>query len=78
MSPHEQTTWPNLLSDLIAGHDLGREASEWAMAQIMAGEATPSQVAALIACVYRASEWGHKSVELAAHDLLQLLDETSS
>jgi hypothetical protein len=33
---------------------------------------------ALIACVYRASEWRHKSVELAAHDLLQHLDETSA
>ena len=32
---------------------------------------------ALIACVYRASEWRHKDVELAAHDLLQLLDRTS-
>jgi hypothetical protein len=31
----------------------------------------------LIACVYRASEWRHKEVELAAHDLLQLLDKTS-
>jgi hypothetical protein len=30
----------------------------------------------LIACVYRASEWDHKTVELAAHDLLQLLDRT--
>jgi hypothetical protein len=29
----------------------------------------------LIACVYRASEWRHKSVELAAHDLLQRLDQ---
>ncbi|ADB30538.1 hypothetical protein Kfla_1437 [Kribbella flavida DSM 17836] len=28
----------------------------------------------LIASVYRASEWRHKAVELAAHDLLQLLD----
>jgi hypothetical protein len=28
----------------------------------------------LIACVYRASEWRHKQVELAAHDLLQHLD----
>jgi hypothetical protein len=28
----------------------------------------------LIACVYRASEWRHKEVELAAHDLLQYLD----
>jgi hypothetical protein len=32
---------------------------------------------ALIACVYRASEWRHKAVELAAHDLLQHLDQTS-
>jgi hypothetical protein len=31
----------------------------------------------LIACVYRASEWRHKAVELAAHDLLQLLDRVS-
>ncbi len=31
----------------------------------------------LIACVYRASEWRHKAVELAAHQLLQHLDETS-
>src|SRR5881398_4171216 len=28
----------------------------------------------LIACVYRASEWRHKAVEVAAHDLLQQLD----
>ena len=28
----------------------------------------------LIACVYRAAEWRHKDVELAAHDLLQYLD----
>jgi hypothetical protein len=28
----------------------------------------------LIACVYRASEWRHKDIELAAHDLLQYLD----
>jgi hypothetical protein len=31
----------------------------------------------LIACVYRASEWRHKDVELAAHDLLQHLDATA-
>lgn len=28
----------------------------------------------LIACVYRAAEWRHKQVELAAHALLQELD----
>ena len=31
----------------------------------------------LIACVYRAAEWRHKEVELAAHDLLQRLDKVS-
>jgi hypothetical protein len=31
----------------------------------------------LIACVYRASEWRHKAVELAAHDLLQHLDKAA-
>ena len=32
---------------------------------------------ALIACVYRASEWRHKKVELAAHKLLQDLDRVA-
>jgi hypothetical protein len=32
---------------------------------------------ALLAGVYRASEWRHKDVELAAHDLLQHLDRVS-
>jgi hypothetical protein len=31
----------------------------------------------LIACVYRAAEWRHKQVELAAHDLLQHLDRAA-
>lgn len=31
----------------------------------------------LIACVYRASEWRHKKIELAAHDLLQELDKAA-
>jgi hypothetical protein len=32
----------------------------------------------LIACVYRAAEWRHKDVELAAHELLQRLDDVSA
>jgi hypothetical protein len=32
----------------------------------------------LIACHYRAAEWRHKEIELAAHDLLQLLDSSST
>jgi hypothetical protein len=31
----------------------------------------------LIACHYRAAEWRHKEIELAAHELLQVLDQTS-
>jgi hypothetical protein len=30
----------------------------------------------LIACQYRAAEWQHKEIELAAHNLLQHLDAT--
>jgi hypothetical protein len=33
---------------------------------------------ALIACVYRAAEWRHKEIELAAHELLQHLDSTAA
>ena len=32
----------------------------------------------LIACQYRAAEWRHKEIELAAHDLLQRLDSKSA
>jgi hypothetical protein len=32
----------------------------------------------LIACNYRAAEWRHKEIELAAHTLLQRLDKASA
>ena len=32
----------------------------------------------LIACQYRAAEWRHKEVELAAHELLQYLDKRTA
>ena len=31
----------------------------------------------IIACHYRAAEWRHKEIELAAHDLLQRLDSAA-
>ena len=31
----------------------------------------------IIACHYRAAEWRHKDIELAAHELLQYLDDKS-
>jgi anthranilate phosphoribosyltransferase len=48
MAPDATTTWPGLLTDLIAGRDLDRSTAEWAMDQIMEGEATPSQVAGFL------------------------------
>jgi hypothetical protein len=32
----------------------------------------------IIACHFRAAEWRHKAIELAAHDLLQLIDKRSA
>jgi hypothetical protein len=32
----------------------------------------------LVACQYRAAEWHHKDIELAAHELLQYLDDSRS
>jgi hypothetical protein len=32
----------------------------------------------IIACHFRAAEWRHKEIELAAHELLQLIDGVSS
>jgi hypothetical protein len=43
----------------------------------VAGDLRRVHRSALIACVYRAGEWRHKKVELAAHDLLQHLDATA-
>ncbi|PUA80624.1 anthranilate phosphoribosyltransferase [Nocardioides currus] len=39
------TTWPDVLSTLTARRDLTAEQTSWAMATILAGEATPAQIA---------------------------------
>jgi anthranilate phosphoribosyltransferase len=41
-APH---TWPEVLSALIAGTDLSVEQAAWAMEEILAGQAAPSQIA---------------------------------
>lgn len=38
-------SWPDVLTGLIAGRDLAAEDARWAMNQILAGEATPVQIA---------------------------------
>lgn len=38
-------TWPDVLSRLVAGGDLDAEHTDWAMNQVLSGEATPAQIA---------------------------------
>ena len=45
---------------------------------VVVGECRRLTRSALIACQYRADEWFHKEVELAAHELLQELDKSRS
>jgi anthranilate phosphoribosyltransferase len=41
-------SWPSILTDLLGGVDLSVSESTWAMRQVMAGEATPSQLAGFL------------------------------
>jgi anthranilate phosphoribosyltransferase len=41
----EPHSWPEVLSSLIGGHDLAADEASWAMGEILAGEATPAQIA---------------------------------
>jgi anthranilate phosphoribosyltransferase len=41
-------TWPDGLTTLVAGTDLGAERAEWAMNEIMSGAATPAQIAGFL------------------------------
>src|SRR3954469_12389927 len=56
------STWPNLTSALLRGEELGTRETAWAMGEIMAGNATPVQVAGL-AVALRAK--GETPAELA-------------
>ncbi len=39
------TTWPDVLSALVARHDLDADSATWAMEEILSGNATPAQIA---------------------------------
>ena len=43
-----QSSWPSVLSTLLAGENLSREGASWAMRQIMAGEASEGQIGAFM------------------------------
>ena len=42
------TSWPELLGGLVQGRDQPRDATAWAMEQILGGEASPAQLAAFV------------------------------
>lgn len=44
----DATTWPDLISALLAGRDLSVSEATWAMSQVMAGEASPSRLAGFL------------------------------
>ena len=67
----EYALWHLGLTDGVADETKGRYAFVY-------GDLRRVHRTALIACVYRAAEWRHKSIELAAHDLLQHLDKTTA
>ena len=74
----------------LASHDWG-EYADWHLGlTVGANDETKARYAfvygdfrrlhrmGLIACHYRAAEWRHKEIELAAHELLQYLDRKSA
>ena len=44
----DATTWPDLLSALLAGRDLSVSEATWAMGRVMAGDSSPSQLAGFL------------------------------
>ena len=45
---NSQPSWPGILATIVDGRDLSIGEAEWAMTQVMAGEATSAQVAGLL------------------------------
>jgi anthranilate phosphoribosyltransferase len=43
-----ERTWPNLLTTLLRGEELATSDTSWAMGEVMAGDATPAQIAAFV------------------------------
>jgi hypothetical protein len=66
----EYAAWHLGLTDEAADETKGRYAFVY-------GDFRRVHRTGLIACHYRAAEWRHKEIELAAHELLQRLDKRS-
>ena len=64
-------TWPGLLTRLLAGQDLSAADTAWAMREVMTGEATPAQTAALAVALRAKGEAAEEVAGLAATMLEQ-------
>jgi anthranilate phosphoribosyltransferase len=63
--PDADHTWPELLTTLLRGDDLDREATRWAMGQVMAGDASPAQVAGFVTALRAKGETSEEMTGLA-------------
>lgn len=72
----ERHSWPEYAAWHLGLTEGANEGTKARYAFVI-GDFRPLHRTALIASVYRASEWRHKQVELAAHDLLQELDRAA-
>lgn len=52
----EINTWPSILTDLLNGESLSVAQAEWAMQQIMRGDATPGQIGAFLIALKQKGE----------------------
>lgn len=59
------TSWPDVLTGLIAGRDLDADIARWAMDQILAGEATPVQIAGFAVALRAKGETAEELTGLA-------------
>ncbi len=75
-------SWPRVLARLTDGHDLARGQAAWAMDQVMAGDASPAQVAAFAVAMKMKAPTSAEVSELAdvmlshAREMPALRDDT--
>ena len=58
-------TWPSVLGPLVHGQDLSPDEAAWAMDEIMAGEATPAQLAGFVVALRAKGETADEMEGLA-------------
>jgi anthranilate phosphoribosyltransferase len=61
-----EPTWPTLLAALLAGESLTTEQTAWAMDRVMAGEATPVQIAGFVTALRAKGETADEVAGLVA------------